>query len=649
MSESFAHDHAVTPQPGPVLPSPRRDVAPHYLAELHGSIGNQAVGDLLSSAQPLESSFRAFIESRLAHNFAGVRVHTGQSAARAARQVDAQAFTVGDDIVLDADSPSPHTREGRRLLAHELAHVVQQRAGTAGSQAGGAAEREADAAATAVTRGQAYAVTARTGVTLARQPKRRTAKTLDEELDEELQKNTHDPKTLDPNHPQYANTLQDYGFKLTHEKFDLRTEPKNAKAKAAWKRRFRKSELLAGRILSQSGPRVEQKESRGQMLATDLATAGFVDEAMALARQLTTRDNRTAVYDAALTRPDKLKPAQVAEITKFHVSRQVALTAHPVLEKLQSADGSGMTPDQINAGLAELVKGYEKNADLPKELARVLFFNPGGRPGFTTRMISEGKGALLRKVSEQNFFVEGAQITTPKNVVKPSEATLAWAVANKQKVAVADILALTSAAQTPVKAPKAFDAKSLKAWLESNTEIIGQAVKKQHPNDPKAAQALLRQITGAFMYHVEANVDPDLKGKIGHLTAAGPQNSQLKVDCDVLATYSVRLLVQSGFTPVGYMAIDPTDKSRAGHAIALLQHGKEWHAISNMSSRTFPATTTREQALKMLRDFGIKEAYDASRPLTGYQIFYKDSDAQGTLPTEVRDSDPTALMSDLSK
>jgi hypothetical protein len=527
--------------------------------------------------------------------------------------------------------------------------VVQQRAGTGRPEAGAEAEREADAAATAVTRGQAYAVTARTGVTLARQPKRRPAKTLDEELDEELQKHAGDPRTLDPDHPRFAFTLQEHGFNLTHDKFDLRTEPKNARAKAEWRRRFRKSELLAGRILAQSGPRVEQKEIRGQMLASDLATAGFVDEAMALARQITNRDNRAPVYDAVLSRPDKMKPAQVAEITKFHVSRQVALTAHPVLARLQSADGSGMTPEQINAGLAELVKGYEKNADLPQELARVLFFNPGGRPGFTTWMISEGKGALLKKVSEQSYFVEGAQITTPKGMVKPSEATLAWAVANKQKVAVADILALTSAAQTPVKAPKAFDATSLKAWLESNTEIIGQAIKKQHPNDPKAAEALLHQITSAFMYHVEANVDPDRKGRIGHLTAAGPQKSQLKVDCDVLATYSVRLLVQSGFTPVGYMSIDPTDKSRAGHAIALLRHGREWHAISNMTSRTFPATTTREQALKMLRDFGIKEAYDADRPLTGYQIYYKDSDAQGTLPTEVRDSDPSALMSDLSK
>jgi hypothetical protein len=69
MSESAGHDHSVTPERSAVLPlqrTPDRPGSrPRHLAELHGSIGNQAVGDLLSSAQPLESSFRAFIESRL--------------------------------------------------------------------------------------------------------------------------------------------------------------------------------------------------------------------------------------------------------------------------------------------------------------------------------------------------------------------------------------------------------------------------------------------------------------------------------------------------------------------------------------------------------------------------------------------------------
>jgi Domain of unknown function (DUF4157) len=652
MSGSFVYNRSVRPQ---------RDAAVSPL---------QAAGKLLrwtgptspgtrdaSVGEPLEPAFRTSMEARLAHDFSRVRVHTDQAAAQ---QIGAQAFTLGDDIVLGAGASSPRTRRGQWLLAHELAHVVQQHAGTdvAGrSEAGADAEREADAAAMAVRRGHAYAVRGRTGATIARQrAPRPDAKTLDEELDEELKEHAAgDPKSLDPSNPEYALTLQGYGYKLTHESMTLRSEPKDPKAKAEWKKRFAKSELLAGRILSRGGPGVKQKEERGQMLARDLATAGFVDEAMALARQITERDIRAFVYDSVMDRPDKVKPAQVAEITKFHVSRQVAMTDHPVLMKLQADDGSyvkKLAPDKVNAALGELVKGYEGEPGLPHELAKILFFNPEIRAGFTKWMIKEKKGALLRKVSEEPFFVEGAKIGPPAAQVSPTEGTLAWAIANKQKVAVADIMALASAAKLPIKPPKTSDAKGLKAWLEANTEAIGQAIEMQHPGDPDAAEAMLHQITGAFMYHVDPNgpnIKPDKRGKIAHLEAGGPQKSQLKVDCDVLATYSVRFLVSSGFTPVGYMSIAPTDKSRAAHAMAILRYGQEWRAVSNMESRAFPATITKDEALKMLRDFGVQEAYDSSRPLTGFQIFYQDSDAKGTLPSAVRDSDASALIPALGR
>ena len=391
------------------------------------------------------------------------------------------------------------------------------------------------------------------------------------------------------------------------------------------------------------------------MLASDLAAAGFIDEAMALARQITKADIRTFVYDSAMDRPDKVKPAQVAEITKFHASRQVAMKDHPVLKKLQGDEGGyakQLGAEKVNAAFAELVQAYEKEADLPAELARILFFHDASRAGFTKWMIERKKGALLRKVSEQPYFVEGAKIATSAGDVNPSPGTLVWAIANKQKVTVDDIVALASAASLTIKPPKAMDIKTLKAWLDANTEIIGQAIKKQLPNDPDGAQTVLNQITGAFMYHVDPDaedVKPSKEGKIGHLEAGGPQKSQLKVDCDVLATFSVRLLVSSGFTPVGYMAITPTDSSRAAHAMALLQYGKEWRALSNVDSTTFPDSTTKDDALEKLRDFGIQEAYDASRPLSGYKVYYQDSDAKGTLPSAVLNNDSSALVPKLGK
>ncbi len=82
---------------------------------------------LRSTGQPLDLATRGFAEQRFQHDFSHVRVHTDQKAADSARAVDALAYTVGRDVVFDAGQYAPQTRAGRRLLAHELAHVVQQR------------------------------------------------------------------------------------------------------------------------------------------------------------------------------------------------------------------------------------------------------------------------------------------------------------------------------------------------------------------------------------------------------------------------------------------------------------------------------------------------------------------------------------------
>jgi hypothetical protein len=81
---------------------------------------------LRSSGQPLDAQTRAFMEGRFGHDFARVRVHTDERAAESARAVDALAYTVGRDVVFDAGRYAPQTRAGQHLLAHELAHVMQQ-------------------------------------------------------------------------------------------------------------------------------------------------------------------------------------------------------------------------------------------------------------------------------------------------------------------------------------------------------------------------------------------------------------------------------------------------------------------------------------------------------------------------------------------
>jgi hypothetical protein len=135
----------------------------------HSSEIPPIVHEVLSSAgQPLDTGTRAFMERRFGHDFRNVRVHTDAKAAESARAVRALAYTVGHDVVFDASRHSPETVDSRRLLGHELAHVVQQSVGVVSPNR--RSEADAEAAATDLDRGRPARVAMGTRVGLARQP-----------------------------------------------------------------------------------------------------------------------------------------------------------------------------------------------------------------------------------------------------------------------------------------------------------------------------------------------------------------------------------------------------------------------------------------------------------------------------------------------
>jgi hypothetical protein len=103
-----------------------------------------------SPGYPLDHETRAFMEPRFGHDFSRVRLHTDAKAAESAQAVNAFAYTVGANIVIRSEKYAPSTAKGRLLLAHELAHVVQQAVGYAGT----GVEMRADLAAHKVTAGQ---------------------------------------------------------------------------------------------------------------------------------------------------------------------------------------------------------------------------------------------------------------------------------------------------------------------------------------------------------------------------------------------------------------------------------------------------------------------------------------------------------------
>jgi hypothetical protein len=117
--------------------APDPDVQP---VEPVADLGDR-VAALRGSGAPLPEAARASLEARLGHDFSRVRIHTGHRAQSTARAIGARAFTVGQDVVFAAGEYDPASAEGRRLLAHELTHVVQQTGGSDGAQR---AERHAD-------------------------------------------------------------------------------------------------------------------------------------------------------------------------------------------------------------------------------------------------------------------------------------------------------------------------------------------------------------------------------------------------------------------------------------------------------------------------------------------------------------------------
>lgn len=116
---------------------------------------------LQDPGRSLDENTRTFMESRFGYDFSQVRIHTNARAGQSARAINAAAYTVGNKLVFGDGSYSPSSPQGRHLLAHELAHVIQQRASTQPPKGrlqldtvAGALEHEADSAAHGALRGQ---------------------------------------------------------------------------------------------------------------------------------------------------------------------------------------------------------------------------------------------------------------------------------------------------------------------------------------------------------------------------------------------------------------------------------------------------------------------------------------------------------------
>lgn len=104
----------------------RRNAAPSAALATPGLVAAAPHIDAVRGGQPLAAQERAFFEPRFGMDFSHVRIHTDSVADTAARSVSALAYTRGRDVVFRQGAYQPNTESGRRLMAHELTHVVQQ-------------------------------------------------------------------------------------------------------------------------------------------------------------------------------------------------------------------------------------------------------------------------------------------------------------------------------------------------------------------------------------------------------------------------------------------------------------------------------------------------------------------------------------------
>ncbi|MEP7108635.1 MAG: DUF4157 domain-containing protein [Ferruginibacter sp.] len=84
------------------------------------------ISSISGKGQSMNRGIQTFYENKMGADFSDVKVHTGKEAAESAKDIHAQAYTYGDHIVFNEGKYQPESGEGKHLLAHELAHVVQQ-------------------------------------------------------------------------------------------------------------------------------------------------------------------------------------------------------------------------------------------------------------------------------------------------------------------------------------------------------------------------------------------------------------------------------------------------------------------------------------------------------------------------------------------
>ena len=499
--------------------------------------------------------------------------------------------------------------------------------------------------------------------------------TLKTALDKELAAwATAESQDIDPTNSDYAFTVQQFAFNITHGSDSLvLPRPAGSAARKKWTDAFQKAYLIALMIMA-TGNKVERREERASLIASTLAEGGFITEALNIAGLFSTREAQKFTYETIL-QGKEATAAQWTVLLNFFTAGTGTLGETDLTEifgfntgtfELEGVETRRLLPTaetpafiqqlgandtQRNAKLetitTSLIDAYANDPELIWVLSGFLFFQRSYRQPFAEKMWREGKSYLLFKVINSMDFVEPAYgEPTYEGVTMTMARDMTWVYQNKQRFAVDFLVFLCARAATPIPRPANLNFNSLRTWLEAQTEVIAAAAPKVYPDNEEHWFQLYNLVTDIFFFHVDrGDVTPDLHGHIGGLTSSEPSNLRLRADCDVFATYGTRFLRAMGFTSIGYMgiwAMTATGGFGIGHAGALLKKGDGFFVVNNKQAFRISAAD-QATAEKRLRD----SILDILNDPEDKQIHYAPSDATGGMPDVIFDQTNATRRTDL--
>jgi len=579
------------------------------------------------SGNQLEEPVRSFMGNRFGADFHNVNIHTDGQAVQLSRDLNAKAFTVGNDIYFNEGQYRPDSASGQHLLAHELTHTLQQNGPV------------------------------RTKIMRA---------VSDADVEADFQKWAAGTKrTINKGSDDYPQDLWTFAASLIQNSSGTGPKAKpaagNKTALDEWNTNFEKAGIVAKWLFDLKNTTKSDQikyvaDQRAAGILDYMAQSGLVSKAMAQQGNLDDK-NKKNLFETILKAPAATSPAELETILNFQVNGQKDPNQVDFINTLCKKDGNALQKLDVahtQALFRVMAANYPKDDKIVEAMAQVLIFNPAVRTTLAADMTAGriGSPELLFTVLSHPYFKDpdypGAQLlNNPNNDIDKDTAKhwkddMPFAIKTKQQLYVKFLTDLGVKNGITMKAPANFTIAALRTWLDTNTENIGQIAAKEYPKDNDAIFNIYKNIADIFFYHIEkkdAIADPE--GKLAKLGLAGkPDKTRIEADCDVFATYAMRLYNSAGFEPIGYLGMYPngTFANRAAHAAALIRKNNEYFIINNKNMfksgiSDTKANDKKEAAIVEMQKQAIQDAYADPLPTT-LDVYYADALAKGVLPAD---------------